>query len=143
MGPSIVTFPNGEQGACKAKRISNRARKKAGTDQTRTGRRNNETRGATSNVTVNKHHTQSHKAAAALGWVSVSHSLAGLAWLVNGNRSLLVTVTATIRNCYSSCMEIMMGANACNEKEKGREASAFLPPSSAGSPWVTSRAASV
>ena len=37
-----------------------------------------------------------------VGRVSVSHSLAGLAWLVNGNRSLLVTVTATIRNCYSS-----------------------------------------
>ena len=64
-GTSIVTFPNGGgQGACKAKRISNRARKKAGTDR-RTGRRNNKTMGATSHITVYKHHTNHTKAAAA------------------------------------------------------------------------------
>jgi len=54
----------GGTGACKAKRISNRARKKAGTDR-RTGRRNNKTMGATSHITVYKHHTNHTKAAAA------------------------------------------------------------------------------
>ena len=121
VGPSIVTFPNGEQGACKAKRISNRARKKAGTDRTRTGRRNNKTKSATCNVTVNKPHTQGGRGPR----LSFCKPLTGwLGWLVNGNRSLLVTVTATTRNCYSSCME-MGGPMHAMVRREGKRSERF------------------